>query len=62
MTTDAPDYPIGHTINLVAQVCVALLAIFGILYVVRENKLRDKGSQAGGHRRGEAGRAGLPPP
>ncbi|KAM0722686.1 hypothetical protein Q7P37_002127 [Cladosporium fusiforme] len=45
MSTDAPDYPIGHTINLVAQICVALLAIFGILYVVRENKIRDKGKR-----------------
>ena len=45
MTTDAPNYPIGHTINLVAQVCVALLAIFGILYVVRENKLRNRGKR-----------------
>lgn len=45
MSTDAPDYPIGHTINLVAQVCVALLAIFGILYVVRENKLRNRGKR-----------------
>jgi hypothetical protein len=45
MTTDAPNYPIGHTINLVAQVCVALLAIFGILYIVRENKLRSKGKR-----------------
>lgn len=45
MSTDAPDYPIGHTINLVAQICVALLAIFGILYVVRENKVRARGKR-----------------
>lgn len=45
MATDAPDYPIGHTINLVAQICVALLATFGILYTVRENRLRARGKR-----------------
>lgn len=45
MTTDAPDYPIGHTINLVASVCVAALASFGILYIVRENKARASGKR-----------------
>ncbi|GAB7328668.1 hypothetical protein MBLNU13_g00596t2 [Cladosporium sp. NU13] len=45
MSTDAPDYPIGHTINLVASVCVAMLAIFGILYIVRENKARARGKR-----------------
>ena len=45
LKTDAPDYPIGHTINLVSQVCVALLASFGIFYVVRENRLRAKGKR-----------------
>lgn len=45
MTTDAPNYPIGHTINLVASVCVAALASFGILYIVRENKARAAGKR-----------------
>jgi len=45
MSTDAPDYPIGHTINLVAAIVVASLAIFGILYVMRENKLRNRGKR-----------------
>ena len=45
MTTDAPNYPIGHTINLDAAVCVAMLAIFGILYIVYENKARARGKR-----------------
>jgi hypothetical protein len=45
LATDGPDYPIGHTINLCASVVVALLAIFGILYIVRENKLRAQGKR-----------------
>lgn len=45
MSTDAPDYPIGHTINLCASVCVAGLATFGILYIVHENKARARGKR-----------------
>lgn len=45
LLTDAPRYPIGHTINLVAQICVALLAAFGILYTMRENRLRAAGKR-----------------
>jgi sugar phosphate permease len=40
---DAPKYPTGHTINLVGQVCVLVLAIVGIVYSKWENKQRDMG-------------------
>ncbi|RDI80888.1 hypothetical protein Vi05172_g9109 [Venturia inaequalis] len=38
-------YITGHTINLGAQICVALLAISGILYCQRENKIREAGGR-----------------
>jgi uncharacterized protein YjiS (DUF1127 family) len=40
---DAPKYPTGHTINLVGQVCVLVLAVAGIVYSKWENKQRDMG-------------------
>lgn len=42
---DGPDYPIGHTINLVAQIVVLCLASFGIGYCVWENRLRARGGR-----------------
>ncbi|KAK3633178.1 hypothetical protein LTR56_015954 [Elasticomyces elasticus] len=42
---DAPNYPIGHTINLCAQICVSLLATFGIVYCVMENRARARGKR-----------------
>lgn len=45
LKTDGPDYPIGHTINLVAQVVVLCLASFGIGYCVWENRLRARGGR-----------------
>ena len=42
---DAPRYPIGHTINLGAQVVVLCLALFGIGYCTWENKKRDRGER-----------------
>ncbi|CAN9192511.1 unnamed protein product [Alternaria alternata] len=43
--TDAPRYPTGHTINLAGQICVCLLATFGIFYCRWENKQRDLGKR-----------------
>ncbi|TDZ10334.1 putative transporter [Colletotrichum sidae] len=37
---DAPRYLTGHTINLVGQILAVLLAIFGIVYCIHENKAR----------------------
>ncbi|KAI5924830.1 major facilitator superfamily domain-containing protein [Camillea tinctor] len=45
LPTDGPDYPIGHTINLVAQIFVLFLSIFGIFYCVRENRIRARGGR-----------------
>lgn len=45
LKNDAPDYPIGHTINLVAQVVVLCLATSGILYCLWENRLRARGGR-----------------
>ena len=43
--TDGPDYPIGHTINMVAQFIVLGLASFGIGYCWYENRLRARGGR-----------------
>ncbi|KZL73165.1 major facilitator superfamily protein [Colletotrichum tofieldiae] len=40
---DAPKYFTGHTINLVGQSLTVLLAIFGILYCLFENRARAAG-------------------
>ena len=45
LLSDAPDYPIGHTINLCAQICVSLLATFGLVYCVVENRARAGGKR-----------------
>ncbi|KAK3072786.1 hypothetical protein LTR53_006202 [Teratosphaeriaceae sp. CCFEE 6253] len=47
LLSDAPDYPIGHTINLCAQICVSLLATFGLVYCVMENRARARGKRDG---------------
>ncbi|KAK1751139.1 major facilitator superfamily domain-containing protein [Echria macrotheca] len=45
MPTDAPKYPIGHTINIAGQAGTFVLAVFGILYCYRENRLRAAGKR-----------------
>ncbi|SPO03264.1 related to permease of the major facilitator superfamily [Cephalotrichum gorgonifer] len=45
ITTDAPKYPTGHSINLGGQIAVFFLSVFGILYCLRENRLRAKGKR-----------------
>ncbi|KAK3714780.1 hypothetical protein LTR37_007514 [Vermiconidia calcicola] len=42
---DAPNYPIGHSINLTAQFIVLCLASFGIGYCWYENRLRARGGR-----------------
>ncbi|CAJ2507672.1 Uu.00g088580.m01.CDS01 [Anthostomella pinea] len=42
---DGPNFPIGHTINLVAQIFILFLSVFGVAYVVRENRLRARGGR-----------------
>lgn len=42
---DAPNYPIGHSINLGAQVVVLALALFGIGYCKWENRVRPRGGR-----------------
>ncbi len=42
---DGPNYPIGHTINLVAQVATLGLASAGIAYCLWENRLRARGGR-----------------
>jgi hypothetical protein len=38
-------YATGHSINLGAQVCVAVLAVIGIVYCKYENKARNAGER-----------------
>lgn len=45
LVRDAPEYPIGHSINLGAQVVVLCLAIFGVSYCMYENRLRARGGR-----------------
>lgn len=45
VSKDAPKYHIGHTINLVGQICVLLLAVTGIVYSKWENRQRDLGKR-----------------
>lgn len=45
LATDGPEYPIGHTINLIAQVAVLILATSGIFYCLYENRLRARGGR-----------------
>lgn len=42
---DAPRYPTGHTINLVGNLIVVFLSIFGIFYCKWENKQREAGKR-----------------
>lgn len=42
---DAPRYPIGHSINLAAQALALFLALFGIAYIVWENRQRAQGKR-----------------
>ncbi|KAG6355183.1 hypothetical protein INS49_004264 [Diaporthe citri] len=43
--SDGPAYRTGHTINLVGQVVVLFLSLFGIAYCAYENKLRAAGKR-----------------
>ena len=43
VSSDAPRYETGHTINLAGQIAVLLLALFGIGYCKWENLQRDRG-------------------
>jgi sugar phosphate permease len=45
LARDGPNYPIGHSINLAAQILVLCLSLFGIWYCVSENKLRERGGR-----------------
>ncbi|KAH0422923.1 major facilitator superfamily protein [Colletotrichum camelliae] len=42
---DAPKYFVGHTINLVGQSLAVLLALFGIIYCLYENRMRAAGKR-----------------
>ncbi|KAH9904838.1 major facilitator superfamily domain-containing protein [Xylariomycetidae sp. FL2044] len=42
---DGPNFPIGHTINLVAQIFVLFLSIFGVGYCLWENRVRARGGR-----------------
>ncbi|KAL2185686.1 MFS general substrate transporter [Thermothelomyces heterothallicus CBS 203.75] len=43
--SDAPRYHTGHTINLCGQIATVILAIFGILYCLYENRARAAGKR-----------------
>ncbi|KAL2106130.1 hypothetical protein VUR80DRAFT_7240 [Thermomyces stellatus] len=43
--SDAPEYPTGHSINLGGQIATLALSVFGILYCMRENRLRAAGKR-----------------
>ena len=43
--SDAPKYPTGHSINLGGQIATLVLSVFGILYCMRENRLRAQGKR-----------------
>ncbi|KAI1191444.1 major facilitator superfamily domain-containing protein [Nemania serpens] len=45
LPSDGPNFPIGHSINFAAQVVALFLSIFGILYCMRENRLRERGGR-----------------
>jgi peptidoglycan/LPS O-acetylase OafA/YrhL len=42
---DGPKYHTGHTINLVGQICVLVLACAGIVYSKWENRQREMGKR-----------------
>jgi hypothetical protein len=39
------NFPVGHAINFASQVVAMFLAIFGILYCMRENRIRARGGR-----------------
>lgn len=45
VSSDGPNFPTGHTINLVGQIVVVVLSIFGIVYCLWENRLRAAGKR-----------------
>ncbi|KAI8625126.1 major facilitator superfamily domain-containing protein [Xylariaceae sp. FL1651] len=45
LPTDGPNFPIGHSINFAAQVVSLFLALFGIFYCLRENRIRARGGR-----------------
>ncbi|KAI8952472.1 major facilitator superfamily domain-containing protein [Xylaria longipes] len=45
LPNDGPNFPIGHSINFAAQVVVLFLSTFGILYCLRENRIRARGGR-----------------
>lgn len=45
VSTDAPAYHTGHTINLAAQIAVLFLSVFGVFYCTWENKARAAGKR-----------------
>ncbi|KAI0396139.1 MFS general substrate transporter [Xylariaceae sp. FL0594] len=45
LPTDTPGFPIGHSINFAAQVATLALAVFGMLYCMRENRIRARGGR-----------------
>ncbi|TKX26478.1 MFS transporter-like protein 17 [Elsinoe australis] len=45
LPSDGPDYPIGHSINLGAQCFALFLALFGIAYIIWENRQRALGKR-----------------
>jgi hypothetical protein len=42
---DGPKYHTGHTINLVGQICVLIMACVGIVYSKWENRQREMGKR-----------------
>ncbi|TGJ86019.1 hypothetical protein E0Z10_g2755 [Xylaria hypoxylon] len=45
LPSDGPNFPIGHSINFAAQVVALFLSLFGILYCLRENRIRARGGR-----------------
>ncbi|KAI1423027.1 major facilitator superfamily domain-containing protein [Xylaria sp. FL1777] len=45
LPSDGPDFHIGHSINFAAQVVVLFLSVFGLLYCLRENRIRERGGR-----------------
>ncbi|KAI1180779.1 major facilitator superfamily domain-containing protein [Nemania sp. FL0916] len=45
LPSDGPNFPIGHSINFSAQVAVLFLSTFGLLYCLRENRIRARGGR-----------------
>ena len=45
LVRESPRYPTGHTINLVAQIIALCVSSFGIVYNMRENRVRQQGKR-----------------